>query len=120
MPTVYKVLGQTGSSGNTGNGAQTLTATTNTNVYTVPASTSAIVSTITVCNQASTAGTFRVAIRPSGATIATQHYVAYDTPIAANDTVALTLGITMATTDILTVYASSANMSFTAFGTEIS
>jgi len=79
-----------------------------------------VVSTITVCNQASTAGSFRLAIRPAGATLAAQHYIAYDTPIAANDTVALTLGITLATTDVITIYASSASMSFSAFGSEIS
>jgi glucose-6-phosphate dehydrogenase assembly protein OpcA len=95
-------------------------ATTATTLYTVPSSTSTVVSTITVCNQASTAGTFRLAVRPAGASLAAQHYLAYDTPIAANDTVALTLGITLATTDVITVYASSANMSFAAFGSEIS
>lgn len=109
MPTVYKTLGQSNPS-----------ATTNTTLYTVPAATSTVVSTVTVCNQASTAGTFRIAIRPAGASIAAQHYIAYDTPIAANDTIALTLGITLATTDVMTVYASSATMSFSAFGSEIS
>lgn len=109
MPTVYKALGQSNPS-----------ATTNTTLYTVPSSTSTVVSTITVCNQASTAGTFRIAVRPAGASIAAQHYVAYDTPIAANDTIALTLGITLATTDVVTVYASSATMSFNAYGSEIS
>jgi len=120
MATVYKVLAQTGSSGSSGNGSATLAATTNTNLYTVPATTSTVVSTMTVCNQASTAATFRIAVRPAGAAIATQHYVAYDVPIAANDTTALTLGITLATTDIITVYASAATMSFAAFGSEIS
>ena len=109
MPTVYKTLGQSNPS-----------ATTNSSLYTVPATTSTVVSTVTVCNQASTAGTFRIAIRPAGASIAAQHYIAYDTPIAANDTIALTLGITLATTDVVTVYASSATMSFSAFGSEIS
>ncbi len=109
MPTVYKTLGQSNPS-----------ATTATSLYTVPSSTSTEVSTITVCNQASTAGTFRIAIRPAGASLAAQHYLAYDTPIAANDTTALTLGVTLATTDVITVYASSANMSFAAFGSEIS
>ena len=75
---------------------------------------------MTICNQASTAGTFRLAIRPAGASLAAQHYIAYDTPIAANDTVALTLGITLATTDVVTIYASSATMSFSAFGSELS
>lgn len=109
MPTIYKVLGQSNPS-----------ATTATTLYTVPSSTDSIVSTITVCNQSSTAGTFRIAVRPAGASLAAQHYIAYDTPIAGNDTVALTLGISLDTTDVITVYASSANMSFGAFGTEIS
>ena len=109
MATAYKTLGQ-----------QNPSATTATTLYTVPSATSTVVSTITVCNQASTAGTFRVAVRPAGASLAAQHYVAYDTPIAANDTIALTLGITLATTDVVTVYASSATMSFNAYGSELS
>ena len=109
MATTYKVLGQSNPS-----------ATTATSLYTVPSATSTVVSTITVCNQASTAGSFRIAIRPAGASLAAQHYVAYDTPIAANDTIALTLGVTLATTDVVTIYASSASMSFNAYGSEIS
>jgi glucose-6-phosphate dehydrogenase assembly protein OpcA len=119
MATTYKVLAQTGSSGSTGNGSATLTATTNTNLYTVPAATATIVSTITVANQASTAGTYRIAVRPAGAAIAAQHYIAYDVTIAANDTTALTLGITLAATDIITVYASASTMSFHVYGSEI-
>lgn len=109
MATVYKTLGQSNPA-----------ATTATTLYTVPASTSTVLSTLTVCNQASTAGTFRIAIRPAAAALAASQYIAYDTPIAANDTIALTLGITLATTDVVTVYASSATMSFSAFGSEIS
>jgi hypothetical protein len=120
MPTVYKVLAQTGSSGSTGNGSATLTATTNTNLYTVPALTSTVISTVVICNQASSAGTYRIAVRPAGAAVATQHYVVYGATVAASDTTALTLGITLATTDIVTVYASAATMSFTLFGSEIS
>ena len=109
MPTTYKVLAQSNPS-----------ATTATTLYTVPSSTSAVVSTITICNQAASAGTYRIAVRPAGATLAAQHYVAYDVAIAANDTTALTLGVTLATTDVVTVYASSATMSFAAFGSELS
>lgn len=109
MPTVYKVLAQSQPS-----------ATTNTTLYTVPAATSTVVSTVTVCNQTSTQQSYRIAVRPGGASIAGQHYIAYDVPIQANDTTALTLGITLATTDVITVYASSASMSFSAFGSEVS
>ena len=109
MPTTYKVLAQSNPS-----------ATTATTLYTVPSATSTVISTITVCNQASSAGTFRIAVRPAAATLAAQHYVAYDVAIAANDTTAITLGLTLATTDVVTVYASAATMSFNAYGSEIS
>jgi glucose-6-phosphate dehydrogenase assembly protein OpcA len=109
MPTTYKVLGQSNPS-----------ATTATTLYTVPSSTSTIISTITVCNQASSAATYRIAVRPAGATLAAQHYIVYGATVAASDTTTLTLGLTLATTDVLTVYASSANLSFNAFGSEIS
>jgi len=119
MATVYKILGQTGSSGNYGNGAATLTANTNTNLYTVPAGTQTIVSTITICNQANTNATFRIYIRPDGAAAATQNAIAYDTTVLANNTTALTLGMTIDASDIITVYASANTVSFTAFGSEI-
>jgi len=109
MPTVYKVLGQSNPA-----------ATTNTTLYTVPSSTSAVVSTITICNQASSAATYRIAVRPAGATAAAQHWIVYGATVAASDTTALTLGVTLATTDVLTVYASTATLSFSAFGSEIS
>ena len=109
MPIAYKTLGQSNPS-----------ATTLTTLYTVPSATEAIVSTITVCNQAATAGTYRIAVRPDGASIANQHYIAYDVSLPANATDTLTLGITINATDIISVYSSSANMSFNAFGSEIS
>jgi hypothetical protein len=95
-------------------------ATTNTNVYTVPSATEAVISTVVIANRDSSAGTFRLAVRPAGATLADQHYVAFDVPIAGNDSTTLTLGITMAATDVLTFQASTADMSVNVFGTELS
>jgi hypothetical protein len=89
-------------------------------VYTVGSGKSAVVSTITVANRSAVAVTYRIAVRPAGASIANQHYIAYDVAIAANDTTCLTLGITLAATDVVTVYASTANFSFSLFGSEIS
>ena len=108
MANTYKVLGQVVPS-----------ATTATTAYTVPSATEAVVSTIVVCNRATSAGSYRIAIRPNGASLATSHYVAYDIAIAANDSTALTLGITLGDTDVVTVYASSADMTFSLFGSEI-
>jgi hypothetical protein len=108
MATVYKVLGQSAPG-----------ATTNTNLYTVPAATSAVISTLVVANRAASTATYRIAVRPGGATIANQHYIAFDVLVAASDSVTFTLGITLAATDIVTVYASTANTSFSLFGSEI-
>lgn len=104
----YKVLGQIAPS-----------ATTATAIYTVPAATEAVVSSITVCNRAGTAGTFRLAVRPNGATLANEHYIVYDTAIAANDSIILTIGLTLDAADVVEAYASTADMSFNAYGSEI-
>ena len=109
MAIVYKVLGQSNP-----------LATTATTLYTVPASTSAVVSTITICNQNTSADTYRIAIRPAGATLTAAHYIAFNGAIPAYDTISLTIGITLATTDVVTVYAGTGTLSFNLFGSEIS
>lgn len=109
MPTVYKVLGQSAP-----------LATTDTNVYTVPSATEAVISSIVVCNRSTSPATYRLAVRPNGTAIANQHYLAYDVTVNANDTTIMTVGITMDASDVLTAYASSANLSFGVYGSEIS
>jgi hypothetical protein len=78
-----------------------------------------VVSTITVCNRATGAATYRVSVRPNGDAHANQHYIAYDAAVPANDTIALTLGLTAEAADVFTVYGSTANLSFNIFGSEI-
>lgn len=109
MATVYKVLAQANPA-----------ATTETTLYTVPSSTSSVLSTISICNQAGTSATYRIAVRPAadGATAA-KHWIVYGATVAASDSIMLTLGITLATGDVIRVYGSSANLSFSAFGSEI-
>ncbi len=109
MATTYKVLGQSNPS-----------ATTATTLYTVPASTQAVVSTVVICNQTASAATFRLSVRPAGAAQTAAMYLAYDITVGASDSTALTLGITLNATDVITVYGSTATLSFTAFGSEIS
>lgn len=109
MPTNYKVLGQVNPS-----------ATTLTTLYTVPSATQAVVSSITIANLTATAATFRIAVRVAGSAISNEEYVGYDITVGASDTTVLTMGITMAATDVLSVYASTANVAFQAFGSEIS
>jgi glucose-6-phosphate dehydrogenase assembly protein OpcA len=109
MATAYKVLGQSAPS-----------ATTATTLYTVPASTETVISTIAVTNRNTASATFRIAIRPDGATLANEHYISYDAPISANDSLFITIGATINASDVVTIYASTANLSFSAFGSEIS
>ena len=109
MATAYKVLAQSAPS-----------ATTATDIYTVGAGKQAVISTITIANRSAAGVTYRIAVRPAGATLANQHYIAYDVGVSASDTIALTLGITLTATDVVTVYASTANLSFGIFGSEIS
>jgi len=109
MPTVYKVLGQSKP-----------TANTLTTLYTTPASTSTIVSTITVCNTTATNDEIRIAIRPAGEAVADKHYIVHTVGIPPYVNYTYTLGITLATTDIVSVFSLGGFTSFNAFGTEIS
>lgn len=108
MTTTYKVLGQINP-----------TANTLTTAYTVPSATQTVVSTVTVCNLANTASTFSLAVQPANAAIANKHYVNYQTTLPANDTIALTLGITLATTDVIAANCSTSTVSVNVFGSEI-
>ena len=110
MPSTYKILGQ-GAPANTNN----------LDIITVSANQQEIVSTLTICNTTATAATARVFARIAGAAAAASNAIVYDTSIAGNTTTALTLGITLNATDVLTVRTGTANaLTFTAFGSEIS
>lgn len=108
MAETIKVLGQVAPS-----------ATTETTLYTVPASTSTVVSTITVCNRGGSSGSFRLGVSQGGGALANEDYLYYGVTVPATDTFAATVGITMTATDKILVYASSADFSFAAFGSEI-
>jgi hypothetical protein len=110
MSTVYKVLGQVQGTAAVGTYAT---------LYTVPASTAAVVSTISVCNTASTAATVRVAVA-AGATPTAAEWVVHGAEVKANDTLTLTLGITMEATKRIVISSSANTVSFSAFGSEIS
>ncbi len=110
MATAYKVLAQINPS-----------ATTETTLYTVPSSTSAVVSTLAVCNQSGSSGTYRIAVRPAAdGSTAAKHWIVYGATVAASDSIMLTLGITLAEGDKVQVYSSSSSMSFSVFGSELS
>jgi glucose-6-phosphate dehydrogenase assembly protein OpcA len=94
-------------------------ASTLTTLYTVPASTQAVVSTINVCNTASTDATYRIAVVPNGVSITNANYIVFNATVAGNETISLTQGITMDSGDLLRVFASTASIAFNAFKMEI-
>lgn len=108
MATNYKVLGQSAPS-----------ATTATTLYTVPSATEAVVSSIIIANRDAADATFDIAIRPNGATLANEHYIAKNITVGASDSTVLTIGVTMDAADVITVNASTANLTFSAYGSEI-
>ena len=107
MANAYKVLGQIEP-----------TAASATTLYTTPSATSTVCSTLIVCNKGDST-LYRVAVRPAGATLEDKHYIVYNAAINQYDSIFLTLGITLAATDVLTVYASPADVSFNLFGSEV-
>jgi hypothetical protein len=104
MPT-YKVLAQSAPS-----------AATATTLLTAGSAT--IVSTLNVANTGGAADTIRVAVRPAGATLANLHYIAYGVQVPSGSLLAITTGITLANTDVITIYSTTGTSSFSAFGSE--
>ena len=110
MATTYKILGQVAPAANVSGGTQ---------LYAVGATGSAVISTIAICNRGSSAATYRIAVREDNLALADKQYLAYDTTVPGNTTSTYTLGVTLSASDSITVVASTANLSFQAFGSEI-
>jgi len=96
-------------------GASDLSATTNTSVYTVPASTEAIVA-VNVCNRNASAVAIRLAVAESG-TPGNEDYIEYDVSVPANGVLERT-GLHMEATKVLVAYSDTANVSVLAHGNE--
>lgn len=107
MATTYKVLGQAAPG-----------ATSETDLYTVPGATTAVVSTVGVCNR-STSATFRISVSVGGGATANKDYRYYNLTIPANDNFSATVGWSLSAGDVVRVYASSANLSFFLDGAEM-
>ena len=108
MADTYAILGQSNPS-----------AATLTDAYTVPAATTAIVSSIVVANRSTTATSFRISLAVEGAADDDKQYIYYDLVIDNNDTFVATIGITLGPRDVVRVYATLATLSFTILGAEI-
>ena len=108
MPNTYKILGQS-----------VPTANTFFDIYAVPSGASAIVATVNACNLTAANVTFRLAAKQANATLTARQYIVFDTVIPAQDSIGLSLGLTLANTDVLTAFSFQGNVSFNVFGTEI-
>ena len=108
MAMVYKILGQ-----------KSPAAETDFNLYTVSGSKQAIINCITVANRDANSATYRISVRPDGATLTTDHYIAYNVQIDPSSSVALNLVITLDTNDVITVQSSTELVTFNAYGVEI-
>jgi ribosomal protein L11 len=110
MPTAYKILGQA-------NPASTAQAA----LITVGAGLQQVISTLNIANNTASAASAQVWVRIAGAAASAANIVIPTVPVAANTSLALTLGITLGATDVVTVQSSTASaLTFTAFGSEIS
>ena len=109
MATTYKILAQSAPA-----------ATTPVLLYgPVGAGLSTVVSTLAICNRGATSATYRISLRQSGDADSTKQYLVYDATIPGGTTTTYTNGITLAATDVITVVASTVNLTFQAFGSEI-
>ena len=109
MAEIRKVLGQSNPA-----------AATLTTLYTVPSSTQAIVSTLTVVNRSGGTPTgFRLSVAVAGAADSLEQYLYYDLLVPATDTFTATLGVTLGATDVVRVYATLATLSFNLYGIEL-
>ena len=107
MATTYKVLGQLAP------------ASTSGDLYTVPAVTETVVSTINVVNTGTTDSTISVAIRKNGDIIETKQYIINGLVLNAKVTLAYTSGLTLDAADVITVSSTNNDCAFSAFGSEI-
>ncbi len=109
MATSYKILGQSAPAD-----------TNDANLYTVPAGTETVISTLSVTNDTGSTATFRIYLRKNGAAAGAVNALYFDAPLAANSTMLATAGFTLSAGDIITVRTGTGNaLGFQAFGSEI-
>lgn len=108
MAVSYKILGQSAPAD-----------TNNADLYTVPANTETVISTLLVTNTTASPAKCRIFVRSNGATAATSNALVYDAEVNGNDFKAITIGITVNSTDVISVRSSIADaLTFQAFGSE--
>lgn len=106
--TGYKILGQI-----------VTTANSIANVYVVPATTSASIGTITVCNGTANDVLLDLVMRPSSEALATKHYIVRSITLPAADTLIIDSGVTLNTGAILAANTTGGNAAACAAGISV-
>jgi hypothetical protein len=109
MPTTYKTQQVQGTAG----------VGTYATLYNTSASATAVVSTLAVCNTASATATYRIGIMGSAGTPAAANWLVYDGVVAGNDTIFLTVGLSLGNTQFIRVSSSANTATFSAYVAEI-
>lgn len=110
MAKTHKILGQ-----------NALPTSSETTVYTVPDSTSAVISSILVTNRnASTTVKYKLAIRPSAdGSTSNEHYIRFNKLLDIESTHSVKDGITLQAGDKILAEANGMDVSVSVFGVEI-
>jgi hypothetical protein len=109
MATTYKTQQLQGTTG----------VTTYGTLYSTGASSTAVVSTIAICNTASVSATYRIGIMGSAGSPAAVNWLVFDSVVSGNDTVFITAGISLGNTQFIRVSSSANTVTFSAYVAEI-
>lgn len=109
MATAYKTQQLQGTTGLTTYGT----------LYSTGASATAVISTIAVTNTASATATYRIGIMGSAGTPAAANWLVYDAVVAGNDTIFLTVGLALGSSQFVRVSSSANTVTFSAYVSEI-
>lgn len=88
-------------------------------LYNTSASATAVVSSIAITNTASATATYRIGIMGSAGTPAAANWLVYDAVVAGNDTILLTIGLTLGNSQFIRVSSSANTVTFSAYISEI-
>lgn len=83
-------------------------------LFSTGAAETAVVSTISICNTASAAVTYRIGVSTAAGTPAAAEWIVYDNTVPGNDTVFLTVGLTLGNTKYIRVSSSANTCAFAA------
>lgn len=97
----------------------TSSLTTYATLYNTGASSTAVISTIAITNTASATATYRIGIMGSAGTPSAANWLVYDSVVAGNDTILLTLGVSLGNTQFIRVSSSANTVTFSAYVSEI-